>query len=133
MKRIIARCGGCFIGLMIVGFISSHTHAASPEELMAAAIRLKQAHIERSIKQCSLKGISEERCKRMLQITHKRELKIIARLKPAMTDPNVNVGQLNKEMNACYGSGTYNDLIICWARLADRLDDARRGVFLLKK
>jgi hypothetical protein len=69
----------------------------------------------------------------MLRLIHKQELKVIARLKPALTDPKVNVKRLNIEMSACYSGGTYNDLVTCWARLADRLDAARRGKFLLKR
>ena len=125
MKRIMLVA---LIGLLVSGA------AFAEKDVLAAAVRLKQAVVGRSFEQCLLKGASEKRCKQLLQALHKQELKVIGRLRPALTDPAVNVDQLNKQMVACYSGGnTYSDLIQCWVRLADRLDAARKGEALLKK
>jgi len=131
-----------FIFAALVGsLVSVPVFAGSSKDTMAAAVRLKQAVVGRSFEQC-MKGASEKfsqaasekRCKQLLQALHKQELKVIGRLRPALTDPAVNVDLLNKQMVACYSGGnTYSDLIQCWVRLADRLDSARRGEFLLKR
>ena len=117
----------------MIGF-SAQVLAASPAEVRAAAERLKKDLVQRSFKMCLLKGGTETRCKKLLQFEHKREIKVWQRLAPAAKDPAINVRQLNQEMTACYSpNSTYTHLIDCWVRLADRLDAAKRGVFLLKR
>lgn len=99
-----------------------------------AAVRLKKAHVERTLEECRLRGGSDDRCRKVLQMIHERELKVLARLAPALADPSVNLGQFNTELTACYNpNNDYSDLIECWALLADRLDAARKGQFLLKR
>lgn len=107
---------------------------SAPPEVMDAAIQLKKAHVDRSWQDCKLQGATDQSCKEFLQVLHKQELKVLARLAPALSDPAVNVNQLNHELTACYDpSSDYADLIRCWKLLADRLDAARKGQFLLKR
>jgi len=101
------------------------------QELMNAALRLKQAAVLRTLEDCKAKGGSEKSCNTLLELTHQRELKIIARLNLASTDPAVNMDEVSKESAACYGHG-YVELIDCWSQLADRLDSMRKGQSLLK-
>ncbi len=119
----------CLLTIVMAG-----TANAQGSEVMDAAIRLKQAHVERSFEQCLAKGAPEQRCKQLLQLIHELEKKVLARLAPAMSDPSVNIERLNTEMTACYSpNNNYTHLVDCWGRLADRLDAARRGSFLLKR
>jgi hypothetical protein len=107
---------------------------SSQSDAMAAADRLKKAHVERTVEECTLRGGTKERCDKILGLIHKRELAVLGRLSPALADPKVNVNQLNAEMTACYDpSSDYTDLVRCWEMLADRLDAARSGQFLLKR
>ena len=101
------------------------------QELMNAALRLKQAAVLRTLEDCKAKGGSVKSCNSLLELTHQRELKIIARLNLAATDPAVNMDEVSKESAACYGYG-YVELIECWSQLADRLDASRKGQSLLK-
>jgi hypothetical protein len=71
-------------------------------------------------------------CKELLEVIHQRELQVIARLTPALTDPAVNQDELARETAACYNYD-YAQGVECWSQLADRLDAARKGQFLLKK
>jgi hypothetical protein len=108
--------------------------AQSPQEnqeLMNAALRLKQAAVLRTLEDCKAKGGSVQSCNSLLELTHQRELKIIERLKLASTDPTVNMDEVSKESAACYGYG-YVELVECWSQLSDRLDAARKGQSLLR-
>jgi hypothetical protein len=108
--------------------------AQSPQEnqeLMNAALRLKQAAVQRTLEDCKAKGGSVKSCNELLELTHQRELKITERLKLAPTDPAVNMDEANKEMAACYNYG-YVEMVECWSQLSDRLDAARKGQSLLR-
>jgi hypothetical protein len=119
----------CFLAIVMAGI--THAHGS---EITDAVIRLKKAHVERSFESCLAKGAPEDRCRKLLQIIHKREEKVLARLAPAMSDPSVNLDQFNTEMTACYSpNNEYTHLVDCWERLADRLEAARAGSFLLKR
>lgn len=119
----------CFMVIVLAG-----TAHAQGSEVIEAAVRLKKAHVERSFEECLAKGAPEDRCRKLLQLIHEREKKVLARLAPAMSDPSVNLDQLNAEMTACYSPNhNYTHLVDCWERLADRLDAARAGSFLLKR
>lgn len=127
MRRMV-----CAAVVVLAG--AATAQSTKDAKIMEAAIRLKQAHVERSWEECKAKGASDERCKKLLEIIHEREKKVIARLAPAMSDPAVNLDQLNTEMSACYSpNNNYTQLVDCWERLADRLDAAREGKFLLKR
>jgi hypothetical protein len=101
------------------------------QELTNAALRLKQAAVLRTLEDCKAKGGSVKSCNSLLELTHQRELKIIARLKLAPTDPAVNMDEVSKESAACYDYG-YVELVECWSQLSDRLDAARKGQLLLR-
>ncbi len=108
--------------------------AQSPQEnqeLMNAALRLKQAAVLRTLEDCKAKGGSVKSCNSLLELTHQREVKIIERLKLAPTDPAVNMDEMSKEMAACYDYG-YIEMVECWSQLSDRLDAARKGQSLLR-
>ena len=104
------------------------------DDVRAAATSLKKAHVLRSFEICLLSGGDETRCKKLIQLEYKRELKVLKRLLPAVNDPAINSKQFTQEMSACYSpNNTYTHLIDCWVRLSDRLDAAKNGVFLLKR
>ena len=116
--------------------IAGAAAAQSPQEgeVMEAALRLKRAHVGRSWEACRSRGAPEAHCRKLLEITREREKRVLARIAPALTDPAVNVDQLNAEMAACYNpNNTYEHLVDCWVRLADRLDAARKGKSLLRR
>lgn len=125
MIRIILIC--------IIFIISSEGLAAPQNETVNAAIELKKAHVMRSFETCMIRTQNENRCRQLLQLLHKREVENLNRLKPALTDTDVNQVQFNKEMNACYSpSNDYGDLINCRELLAERYEDAKQGKFILK-
>jgi hypothetical protein len=101
------------------------------QELMNAALRLKQAAVLRTLEDCKAKGGSVQSCNSLLELTHQRELKIIERLKLAATDPAVNIDEVSKESAACYDYG-YVELVECWSQLSYRLDATRKGQSLLR-
>jgi hypothetical protein len=110
--------------------------AQSPQEnqeVMNAALRLKQAAVLRTLEDCKAKGGSVKSCNTLLELTHQREVKIIKRLKLAPTDPAVNMDEVGKEIAACsspnYG---YVETVECWSQLSDRLDATRKGQSLLR-
>lgn len=132
MKRLFLAMS-FFLCILLLTFFKP-VIAASSDELQAAALRLKEAHVVRSLELCLLYGSSEKRCRQVLQIEHDREIKVFKRLMLGMPDPKIDVDQLNKEVSSCYSpNNTYTHLIDCWQRLADRLDAARKGVTLLKR
>ena len=110
--------------------------AQSPQEnqeLMNAALRLKQAAVLRTLEDCKAKGGSVKSCNSLLELTHQREVKIIERLKLAPTDPAVNMDEASKEMAACYSPNYgYVETVECWSQLSDRLDAARKARSLLR-
>jgi hypothetical protein len=109
--------------------------AQSPQEsqeLKNAALRLKQAAALRTLEDCKAKGGSVKSCNTLLELTHEREVKVIARLKLAPTDPVVNMDEMNKEMTACYSPNYgYVETVECWSQLSDRLDSMLKGRSLL--
>ena len=73
--------------------------AQSPQEnqeVMNAALRLKQAAVLRTLADCKAKGGSVKSCNSLLELTHQREVKIIERLKLALTDPAINMDEVGK-------------------------------------
>ena len=110
--------------------------AQSPQEnqeLMNAALRLKQAAVQRTLEDCKAKGGSAKRCDELLELTHQRELKIIERLKLAAINPAINTDEVGKEYLACsdpsYG---YVETVECLSQLSDRVDAALKGQSLLR-
>lgn len=103
------------------------------QEPMNAALRLKQAAVQRTLEDCKAKGGSVKSCNTLLELTHQREVKIIERLNLALTDPAVNADETSKEIAACsnpnYG---YVETVECWSQLSDRLDASRKGQSLLR-
>ena len=78
--------------------------AQSPQEnqeVMNAALRLKQAAVLRTLADCKAKGGSGKSCNTLRELTHQREVKIIERLNLALTDPAVNAEEASTEIAAC--------------------------------
>jgi hypothetical protein len=117
--------------LLVVWNCAGAQSAQENQELMNAALRLKQAAVLRTLEDCKAKGGSVKSCNTLLELTHQRELKVIERLKLASTDPTVNMDEVSKESAACYDYG-YVELVECWSQLSDRLDAARKGQSLLR-
>ena len=124
------------ICLTLAGLLLSPTEgwSADLQEVLDAAVRLKKAHVERSWEDCSLRGGTEDQCKKLLSMIHSREMKVWLRFSSAYSDSEVNIDQFVSELTACYSpNNTYTHLVDCWERLADRYDAAKNGSFLLKR
>lgn len=117
--------------LLVVWNCASAQSPQENQDLMNTALRLKQAAVLRTLEDCKAKGGSVKSCNTLLELTHQREVKIIERLKLALTDPAVNMDEMNKEMAACYDYG-YVEMVECWSQLSDRLDSMRKGQSLLR-
>ena len=119
--------------LLVVWHCAGAQTPQGNQELMNAALRLKQAAVLRTLEDCKAKGGSVKSCNTLLELTHQREVKIIERLKLAPTDPAVNMDEMSKELAACsdpnYG---YVETVECWSQLSDRLDASRKGQSLLR-
>lgn len=123
------------IQIMSIAYLLAFVALAQtdPVGVHDAAIRLKKAHVDRTLEVCRLRGAVNDDCLQLLGILHKRELNVLARLQSAHSDPKLNVDQFNAEFTSCYSPNSdYSNLIDCWEALADRLDAARKGRFLLK-
>jgi len=108
--------------------------AKSPKSILDAAIERKKAHVGREWENCLIKAPSEAVCKKLLGIIWEREKKVLARLSPALSNPDINLDRLIHEFNSCSSpNNTYTNLVDCWEGLANRLDAAFDGNLLLKK
>jgi Ni/Co efflux regulator RcnB len=108
--------------------------AQSQQDIANAALRLKQDQVARSLQTCQRLGHPEDQCKRLLELIHQRELKVMERLAAAQKDPKINQSEFAREIADCYSPNyDYTQLVECQNQLADRLDAAHKGQFLLKR
>lgn len=120
-----------------IALLVATAHAASEQppdniqDIANAALRLRQAAILRTLDDCKAKGGSAKTCNELLELTHQRELKVIARLQAASANSRVNQDELSKELAACFNFA-YVESIECQSQLADRLDAAASGQPLVK-
>ena len=108
--------------------------AQNQSDVGAAALRLKQGQVLRTLQECKSQGHPVKVCNELLELIHKRELQVIARLTPTAKDPTINQDELSRELAGCYSPNyDYPQLVECQNQLADRLAAARNGQFLLKR
>ncbi|MEL7453073.1 MAG: hypothetical protein AAGJ50_06860 [Pseudomonadota bacterium] len=94
------------------------------DELLGAAVRLKQAHVMRSYEECRSVGSSDAVCREELTALHPREISALNRL--ARHIESVSETELSAAFTRCYDPAhNYLDLIECWERLADRLEQGQ--------
>lgn len=122
----------------IIAFFPSNLIAQEPapsqSALLDAAVRLKKAHVEREWEACMTKIAFENRCRKLISLIHEQEKEVLARIQSGLRNPSVNAKRLSEESTACYNpSSNYSNLVDCWENLANRLDSAIQGEFLIKK
>lgn len=101
--------------------------AGELDELLGAAMRLKQAHVERSYEKCRSGGSSDAACRDELESLHPREISALARIVANMA--KVSESEISKAMANCYDpSHDYRDLIECREQLADQLEKGKSVV-----
>ncbi len=113
--------------LALACLASFEAPASELDELLSAAISLKQAHVARSYERCRSHGRSDTVCRDALNALHPREISALARLAEHLV--NVDETELSGAMASCYDpSHDYQDLIECWERLATHLDQEQEIV-----
>lgn len=112
---------------LAMSFVGAAALAPSPviadelDELLAAAMRLKQAHVERSYEKCRSSGSSDVACRDELESLHPREISALARI--AANEGSVGESEIRNAMANCYNpSRDYRDLLECWEQLATDLE-----------
>ena len=119
--------GGFFAGLMLTS-----ATASAQSDVNAAALRLKQAAVQRTWEWCQDSNLSEGRCKKLISAIYQEEKIVISDLAALASDPALDLERLSAEMAACYGSD-YGELVNCQRRLVERVRLALQGETLLKK
>lgn len=118
--RIAVHIAACLLGLSLS--LLPTAPAASDEDVLGAAARLKQAHVEGFWAACQQHGASEASCRAKLQALHARELQALARIAEHLDDSNADA--LNRAFTDCYSpANTYSELITCWEELANHLGE----------
>lgn len=112
---------------LAMSFVGAAALAPSPiiadelDELLAAAMRLKQAHVERSYEKCRSSGSSDAACRDELESLHPREISALARI--AANVGSVGESEISNAMGSCYDpSHDYRDLIECQEQIAVQLE-----------
>lgn len=99
----------------------SPVFAGELNELLDAAIRLRQAHVIRSYEKCRSSGTPDAACRDELESLHPREISALARIEDNIG--SVSKGEISKATANCHDpSHDYRDLIECWEQLADQLE-----------
>lgn len=95
--------------------------AGELDELLAATMRLKQAHVDRSYEKCRSSGSSDAACRDELESLHPREISALARI--AANVESVGESEISSAMANCYNPlRDYRDLVECWEQLATHLE-----------
>lgn len=96
--------------------------AQTTSETLAAAVRLKQAHVIRSYEQCMDLGRSDSQCREELERLHPREIAALSRLAELSTSvPEI---ELSEAFSSCYSPDrNYEQLIGCWEEAAEKLTE----------
>ena len=94
--------------------------AQGADELLGAALRLKEAHVQRSYEQCIAGGKLDPECRSELIQLHPREISVLARL--AELSGGVPEAEFASAFTDCYGPDrNYKQLIECWENTATQL------------
>lgn len=116
----------------LLSFSGNSQADSNLSQSLEAAISLKKNHVTRSYESCMALVGDDGKCKKLLQLEHKREQKVFERFQSALAHPEINQDRFFTEFNACYNPNSdYTNLIDCWVLLADRLDAAMTGQTLL--
>ena len=114
---VVSLCGA-------VALTASSVLADKLDEILGAAIALKQAHVMRSYEKCRSSGSSDIACRGELEALHPREISALARI--AGKIGNVGESEISKAIANCYDpSHDYLDLIECWEQVAARLESGQ--------
>jgi len=107
---------------------------AGSDDAFSSALELKKAAVLRTWEDCLKRGLTEIRCKRLIEVIHDQEKKVVVGLSQYVGNPKLNGKRVSTEMSACNdGSPDYSELVNCQARLLERIGAALNGETLLAK
>ncbi|SFT74101.1 hypothetical protein SAMN05444141_10349 [Pseudovibrio denitrificans] len=107
--------------ILVLFAFSSGSVAEDLNQLFEASVRLKQSHVERFMKRCTLRDRSQEACIAELKAIHPREIKALAKIYEAMI--SYDGQELSSAVAGCYDPRhDYQDLVSCWERLAAKVE-----------
>lgn len=120
MKYAAFICGIIPIALIVA--------PVSADDVADAALRLKQAAVDKTWKDCKARGIPDARCKGLLSAIHRQEVSIITELQELVGENahKLNDVRVSAEMASC-GGYEYQAMVNCQGRLLDRLRAALNG------